>query len=88
MRVPQKDGYVIGPVLADTDAVAMEVLRALLPAGRRVRIDVPAGRAAFLHEVETLGLTRAASREEMTLGGVALPGERSLRYLPVALAYG
>lgn len=88
MRVQQKDGYVIGPVLAASDADAMEVLRALLPAGRKVRIDVPAGRAAFLKEAETLGLTRAASREEMTLGGVALPGERSLRYLPVALAYG
>lgn len=88
LRVPQGEGFVIGPVLARSDEDALAVVRALLPEGRRVRVDIPARHPAVLREVLALGLAHTASRDEMTLGGVALPGERRLRYAPVALAYG
>ncbi len=89
LRVAQGEGYYVGPVLAASVSDATAVLHALLPPdGRPGRVDVPAIQADFLQVVQNLGFASLAPREEMTWKGLALPGQRALRYAPMNLAVG
>jgi GNAT superfamily N-acetyltransferase len=89
LRLLQGPGSIVGPLVAGELSDAVEVLHALLPRdGSFVRVDVPERQLEFRAEVLRLGLTEGTPRTEMTLGGVALPGERAMRFCPAALAYG
>jgi hypothetical protein len=89
MRVPQGDGFLVGPLHAPDEAGALLLLRGLLPGdGRRGRVDLVTRHAALVREVAALGLAPAGTRDEMTLRGVALPGRRAERVAPLALAVG
>jgi GNAT superfamily N-acetyltransferase len=79
----------IGPVVAPSTRVALALLRAV--AARvpgKLRVDVPAAQRETLAALEAAGFAMASRDPVMTLGGVALPGERELVHAISYQAFG
>jgi hypothetical protein len=83
------DVAVIGPVIAENSDTAIALGADLAAsAGGDVRIEVGDGRAELAAWAAATGLAHASTTSVMTLGGRALPGDRSRWFMPVTLATG
>ena len=89
LRVARGEAWLAGPVVAHDVSEAVDVLRALVPGdARQGRVDVPTTQPEFVAAARAMGFTEHTPRDEMTLGGRPMPGERRMRFAPIALAYG
>jgi predicted GNAT family N-acyltransferase len=89
LAVTQGDRCLIGPVLADNLATALDLIDAAVADWQGlVRIELPATQRAAIARLAHVGLLVSESREEMTLAGAPLPGRRDLRFALAALAFG
>jgi GNAT superfamily N-acetyltransferase len=84
----QGPGSLVGPILAETEAGARELARALMSAGGPVRIDVPVEHGAFRQWLQALGLREQAVRVEMARGAPRMPWQVSQRFALATQAWG
>jgi GNAT superfamily N-acetyltransferase len=85
----QGEGSLVGPILAETEAGARALARALLSvAGGAVRIDVPVEHVAFRQWLQALGLREQAVRVEMARGARRMPWQVSQRFALATQAWG
>jgi GNAT superfamily N-acetyltransferase len=85
----QGDHLLVGPVLAETEQGARELLLALLASsGQRARIDVPLQHVELRRWLVGLGLAEVSQRVEMVRGATGVPWQVPHRYALASQAWG
>jgi GNAT superfamily N-acetyltransferase len=85
---PKASHTVVGPVIAEDEATARELMRAICAAiSGAIRLDVPASHSSFRAWLAELGLAEKALRQEMALGG-PLPWQVPQRFALATQAWG
>lgn len=89
MATPAEGGAVLGPVVADGEDSARELVLALSARlSGTIRIDVPAEQRAFRSWLVGLGLREVGRRDEMTWGVARAPWQVPQRFALASLAWG
>jgi GNAT superfamily N-acetyltransferase len=89
LAAPQGDHTQIGPVLADSEGGAEQLMLAILAAvDGPVRIDVPSEHARLRRALVALGLREMSVRVEMAWGTARAPWQVPERYALVSQAWG